>query len=99
MNRRTRHLAQTWLKSGRERVYVSTIFLPLDTGFMGVSEKWETMVFGGWLDGYQDRYASRRVAKAGHEITVIAVRLSIAVQRDRRARLRRMHAAYRARRA
>lgn len=92
-----RCLARTWMKCGRERVCVSTVFLPLDTGFMGVSEKWETMVFGGPLDGYQHRCATRRQAKAGHEIAELAVRISIRVQRARHARLRRMHANYHAR--
>lgn len=99
---RRRKVAQTLIRNGRERVSVSTIFLVVDYGMAipggpRVPVLWETMVFGGPLDGYQDRYASRRVAKAGHAVTVIAVRIAIGVKQAARARRRRMHAAYRAR--
>jgi hypothetical protein len=93
---RKRRLAQTWLKNGRERVHISTIFLPLDMGFMGESEKWETMVFGGPLDEYQERYATRAEAKDGHRVAVGAVRMTIEAQQAVRARRRRMHKTYRA---
>lgn len=48
-------------------VRVSTIFLGLDHSFFGGAPVlWETMVFGGALDGRQRRYTSREAALAGH---------------------------------
>ena len=48
-------------------VRVSTVFLGLDHSFGGaVPILWETMIFGGEHDGYQERYSSRRDAVAGH---------------------------------
>ena len=49
-------------------VDVSTVFLGLDHGYGdGPPILYETMVFGGTLDGEQDRYATREQALAGHE--------------------------------
>lgn len=49
-------------------VRVSTIFLGIDHNFGdGAPVLWETMIFGGEHDGYQDRYTSREDALAGHE--------------------------------
>lgn len=46
---------------------VSTVFLGLDHSFDGGTPVlWETMVFGGELDGEQDRYVSYEDAIAGH---------------------------------
>jgi hypothetical protein len=46
---------------------VSTVFLGLDHSFGdGLPVLWETMVFGGKLDGEQDRYTSREDAVKGH---------------------------------
>lgn len=46
---------------------VSTVFLGTDHAFTpGPPVLWETMVFGGPHDGYQDRYTSRRDAERGH---------------------------------
>jgi hypothetical protein len=48
-------------------VDVSTVFLSFDHGFSGGPPVlWETMVFGGPLDGEQDRYTSHADAVAGH---------------------------------
>jgi hypothetical protein len=56
-------------------VRVSTVFLGLDHGWGGGDPVlWETMVFGGPHDGYQDRYTSRQDALAGHEKAVAMVR-------------------------
>jgi hypothetical protein len=44
---------------------VSTVFLGLDHGF-GRPVLWETMIFGGPLDGFQARYTSLEDALAGH---------------------------------
>ena len=51
-------------------IHVSTVFLGLDHGF-SLDEKappvlWETMIFGGEHDGYQERYSSKEEALAGH---------------------------------
>lgn len=52
--------------------YVSTVFLGLDhsyarfTGAPHAPVLWETMIFGGPHDQYQDRYTSHAAAVAGH---------------------------------
>ncbi len=63
-------------------VYVSTVFLGLDHGF-GRDERntlpvlWETMVFGGPMDGEQDRYETKNQAIAGHLTIVDEVRKAL----------------------
>jgi hypothetical protein len=54
---------------------VSTVFLGFDHNFGddGPPVLWETMVFGGDRAGYQERYASREAALAGHDWIVRAV--------------------------
>lgn len=48
-------------------VYVSTVFLGLDHSFGGATPiLWETMIFGGEHNGWQDRYTSREDAVTGH---------------------------------
>lgn len=52
-------------------VRVSTVFLVLDhSSDDGDPVLWETMIFGGKHDGYQERYTSRAAALAGHETAV-----------------------------
>ena len=58
-----RRLARTVVCEGVE---VSTVFLGMDHSFGG----WETLVFGGVLDGEMDRYSSRENAEAGHAAVV-----------------------------
>jgi len=49
-------------------IHVSTVFLGLDHSFgSGPPVLWETLVFGGLLDGEQRRYTSRAAALAGHQ--------------------------------
>lgn len=50
-------------------VRVSTVFLGLDHRFSGDGDPilWETMIFGGKQDGYQDRYTSKESAIEGHQ--------------------------------
>lgn len=49
-------------------VDVSTVFLGLDHGFNGGAPVlWETMVFGGEHDEYQERYNTKEQALEGHE--------------------------------
>jgi hypothetical protein len=53
-------------------VSVSTVFLGLDHGWIlgDPPALWETMIFGGSLNGYQERYSSREAALLGHEVAV-----------------------------
>lgn len=67
-----RHVADETIGDSR----ISTVFLGIDHGFgHGEPVLWETMVFGGSLDGEQDRCAGARLnASAMHERMVIRVR-------------------------
>jgi hypothetical protein len=59
-----RQLAEDKVRDG---VTVSTVFLGLNHNFgNGVPLLWETMIFGGPEDQYQERYATREEALAGH---------------------------------
>lgn len=55
---------------------ISTIFLSVDssTSRTGPPILWETMVFGGKLDGEQRRYTSEAAAILGHKELVNRVR-------------------------
>jgi hypothetical protein len=44
---------------------VSTVFTGID--YVSPPRLWETIIFGGSHDQYQDRYTSREDALAGHE--------------------------------
>lgn len=56
-------------------VRVSTVFLGLDHSFGGHSPLlFETMIFGGAHDGYQERYTFWDDAEAGHAKAVAMVR-------------------------
>lgn len=59
-----RHVAEDYVGNVR----VSTIFLGLDSAFFSWESPllWETMIFGGEHDTYQERYRSREDAIAGH---------------------------------
>lgn len=65
-------------------VRVSTVFLGLDHSFPffdgphGSPVLWETMIFGGEHDQYQQRYHSRDAAIAGHQKALEMVRRSAA---------------------
>lgn len=66
-NADNRRVAKTEVPDGE----VSTIFLGIDHAFGdGPPILWETMVFGGPLDGEQVRYTSRSGAVTGHEAMV-----------------------------
>jgi len=57
---------------------VSTVFLSLDHSFgHGAPLLFETLVFGGKLDGEQDRYSTWDEAEAGHRAMVERVRASM----------------------
>jgi hypothetical protein len=53
---------------------VSTVFLGIDHGFLGVPMLYETMIFGGPLDQYQERYTLREQAIEGHARAVSLAR-------------------------
>lgn len=57
-------------------VLVSTVFLGIDHSFRpgSIPTLFETMVFGGDLDGWQERYATRTGALDGHEAAVKMVK-------------------------
>jgi hypothetical protein len=57
-------------------VCVSTVFLGIDHAFGGGPPVlWETMVFGGPMDGEQSRYRSEIEARAGHSLAVELAKL------------------------
>ena len=68
-----RHLAHDQLSGD---VRVSTVFLGLDHSFSQTRLPllWETLVFGGPLDGEMYRYESRLQAMQGHQTMVEKVR-------------------------
>lgn len=61
---------------GDQSILVSTVFLGLDHSFKEITGKdvlpvlWETMIFGGPHDQYQDRYTSKEDAIAGHQVAL-----------------------------
>jgi hypothetical protein len=73
--------AADWLEEGSDRrtvkrdeigdILVSTVFLGLDHSFPWNEDKtpvlWETMIFGGEHDQYQERYTSHKDALEGHK--------------------------------
>jgi len=50
-------------------IFISTVFLGLDHAWIpgGKPVLWETMIFGGEHDQYQERYTSHKDALEGHE--------------------------------
>jgi ABC-type uncharacterized transport system YnjBCD substrate-binding protein len=51
--------------------YISTVFLGLDQAWnSNIPVLWETMIFGGDHDQYQERYTSVEDAIKGHEYAV-----------------------------
>lgn len=71
-NDQKRIIASTWLAG---RVHISTVFLCIDHGF-GMHQTpvlFETMIFGGRLDGYQVRYHTYKGAVAGHQKAIALV--------------------------
>jgi hypothetical protein len=71
-----RHVA-TWADHDRD-VYVSTVFLAINHNFhSGPPLLFETMVFGGRLDGEQDRYSTWEEALLGHDSMVGRVKSAV----------------------
>ena len=54
-------------------VLISTVFLGIDHGYNGVPLLFETMIFGGEHDGYQERYSTWEEAEKGHQKQLIKV--------------------------
>lgn len=65
MARKDRHVAETRLGD----VWVSTVFLGMNYNHSGIGPPilYETMIFGGKYDQYQDRYCTWDEAEAGHK--------------------------------
>jgi hypothetical protein len=72
---------EEWLEKNPERkavrqetigdIFVSTVFLGLDHAWnSGIPVLWETMIFGGEHDQYQERYSSYEDALEGHQIAL-----------------------------
>lgn len=62
---------------------ISTVFLGLDHSFGGNKPLlFETMVFGGTLDGEQNRYSTREESIKGHEEMVKKVENDILVSKQ-----------------
>lgn len=56
-------------------VKISTVFLRIDHSFGGpVPILFETMIFGGKEDGYQERYATKKEALIGHNKAIELVK-------------------------
>jgi hypothetical protein len=62
-----------------ENITISTVFLSLDHNHSGVGKPvlFETMVFGGEHDQYQERYCTWNEAAKGHKRIVNMVRKSL----------------------
>lgn len=71
-NIENRRIAETFVGDVR----ISTVFLGIDHGFSfeGPPILFETMIFGGKHDQYQDRYATYTEAEAGHARAVALVK-------------------------
>jgi hypothetical protein len=63
-------------KTATGRGDVSTVFLGLDHRYQGEGPPvlWETMIFGGKHDQYQERYTSCAAAVEGHQRAVMLAR-------------------------
>lgn len=69
-----RRVAQDIIKD----INISTVFLTVEHGFSGGHPIiFETMVFGGEWDEYQERYCSWDKALKGHKIMVAKVKKSL----------------------
>ena len=76
--------AADWMENNPERkvvkqenigdIFISTVFLGLDHAWNSdVPVLWETMIFGGIHDQYQDRYTSYEDALKGHELALTLI--------------------------
>lgn len=82
-DREYRRVALDYLVDGDEFVAVSTVWIGIDMGFDGgVPLVFETMVFGGDLDGEQERYPTQAAALAGHDQWTARVRDGVSTITD-----------------
>ena len=76
--------AADWMEKNPERkavkqehigdIFISTVFLGLDHAWdSDVPVLWETMIFGGEHDQYQDRYTSVEDALEGHQTALTLI--------------------------
>lgn len=74
-------VAATWLGDGPATVQVSTVWIGIDYGFGETARPliYETMVFGGNLDGECIRTPDVREAQATHDSLVALVRADMEV--------------------
>lgn len=78
-----RQLLVSVFDGGRNgEIRISTIFLGLDHSFGRHDDPvlWETMIFGGKHDQFQERYSSEEDARAGHEKARELVQKSLRVR-------------------
>jgi hypothetical protein len=68
-NKCDKHVAEDMIGEIR----VSTVFLGIDHSFGGPPLLFETMIFGGEHDGYQQRYINRQDGLEGHIKAVVLV--------------------------
>ena len=67
-----RHIAKTKIN---DDVKVSTVFLGLDHSFGdGHPLLFETMIFGGEHDQYQERFETWEQAETGHQVAVASIK-------------------------
>src|SRR5688572_26545232 len=64
LNRNERRVNHTLLPNG---IIISTIFTGINSGCTEPPILFETMIFGGEHDRYQERYATWEEAEAGHQ--------------------------------
>jgi hypothetical protein len=73
-----------WIEANPERkavkqehigdIFISTVFLGLDHSWNSdIPVLWETMIFGGEHDQYQDRYTSHEDALEGHKLALTLI--------------------------
>jgi len=68
MENNNRRIGLDIIKVDNEEIKVSTVFLGLNHNFGDGPDLWfETMIFGGINDGWQDRYSTREQALIGHQ--------------------------------
>jgi hypothetical protein len=70
-----RTIAKDRDECGDDSIEVSTVFLGMDHRFSGKGPPvlFETLVFGGPLDGLMERYCTRDEALAGHQAICLQV--------------------------
>ena len=77
-----RHVADQRIGQSR----ISTVFLGSDHGYNGKPLLFETMIFGGELDSYQERCSTWKEAELMHSVACKKVRLaSLFVKKNRRS--------------